>query len=302
MDMSPATGTTLPELDAETRAALTARRDAPGVIRAAFHFGAIGLCGAGIAADVALWPLLIVVQGVLIAFLFTLEHEATHGTPFRNQRLNEWAGHLAGAANLVPFLWFRYFHLAHHRHTNLPDKDPELDAPKPATRLGWAWHVSGLPFWWANIRLLGRLARGEERPDYLPSRARRRAEREARVLLGLYAVALASLLVSPVLFWVWILPALIGQPALRVYLLAEHGDCPQVASILDNTRTTLTNQLVRLIAWNMPYHVEHHAYPNVPFHALPRLHRRMRDALRVTAPGYAAFTRRYLSRRPWRAS
>ena len=115
-------------------------------------------------------------------------------------------------------------------------------------------------------------------------------------------MALASLLVSPVLFWVWILPALIGQPALRVYLLAEHGDCPQVASILDNTRTTLTNRLVRLIAWNMPYHVEHHAYPNVPFHALPRLHRRMRDALRVTAPGYAAFTRRYLSRRPWRAS
>ncbi len=54
---------------------------------------------------------------------------------------------------------------------------------------------------------------------------------------------------------------------------------------------------MRFLAWNMPYHVEHHVYPQVPFHRLPELHRMMRDALKVTADGYAGFTRDYLRRR-----
>lgn len=39
-----------------------------------------------------------------------------------------------------------------------------------------------------------------------------------------------------------------------------------------NTRTTLTTRVVRFLAWNMPYHAEHHAMPSVPFHKLPVLH------------------------------
>jgi fatty acid desaturase len=67
--------------------------------------------------------------------------------------------------------------------------------------------------------------------------------------------------------------------------------------MFENTRTTFTTALVRFLAWNMPYHVEHHVYPAVPFHNLPALHHLIRDELRVTAKGYAAFTRDYLSRR-----
>ena len=77
---------------------------------------------------------------------------------------------------------------------------------------------------------------------------------------------------SPALLWVWIVPILLGQPFLRAYLLAEHARCPHVANMLENTRTTFTTALVRLIAWNMPFHAEHHAYPAVPFHKLPRFH------------------------------
>ena len=83
---------------------------------------------------------------------------------------------------------------------------------------------------------------------------------------------------------------LLGQPVLRLYLLAEHGRCPFVANMFENTRTTFTNALVRRLAWNMPYHAEHHAWPVVPFHRLPDLHVMTAPHLRVTAPGYAAFT------------
>jgi fatty acid desaturase len=90
----------------------------------------------------------------------------------------------------------------------------------------------------------------------------------------------------------------LAQPFLRLYLLAEHGDCPQVANMLENTRTTFTNRVVRFVAWNMPYHAEHHCYPAVPFHNLPALHDIAREQLQVTAPGYVAFSRDYLARRP----
>ena len=52
----------------------------------------------------------------------------------------------------------------------------------------------------------------------------------------------------------------------------------------------LTVALVRLFAWNMPYHAEHHAYPAVPFHALPRLHERVRARIANLDPGYLAAT------------
>jgi fatty acid desaturase len=43
-------------------------------------------------------------------------------------------------------------------------------------------------------------------------------------------------------------------------------------SVLDRTRSFDPGPLGRLLMWNMPFHAEHHAYPAVPFHALPRLH------------------------------
>ena len=104
-------------------------------------------------------------------------------------------------------------------------------------------------------------------------------------------------MVSPLLFWVWLLPVVLGQPALRLYLLAEHGDCPRVANMFEYTRTTITTRMMRFLAWNMPYHVEHHVYPAVPFHQLPALHKVMQAELRVTAAGYARFTQDYLARR-----
>lgn len=279
----------------ETRTALTERSDGRGVLHLSGHAGAILTVGTLIGVGVPGWWLLLPVQGVLIVFLFTLEHECTHKTPFASDALNDRVGHVTGALILNPFIWFRFFHLAHHRFTNVPG-DPELEGPKPQTRGQIAWHVSGLPLWWASIRLLFRLAMGAERPSYLPERVRPRAEREARVLLTLYALALATLFWSPLVFWVWILPNLLGQPFLRLYLLAEHGDCPQVTDVFANTRTTFTTALVRFLAWNMPYHVEHHVFPSVPFHRLPALHRLIRAHLQVTADGYVAFSRDYLAR------
>jgi fatty acid desaturase len=284
-------------LDPAVKAALTARSDRDGLLHLAGHLGAIVLCGALIAAGVPGWWVLLPLQGVLVIFLFTLEHEATHQTPFASARLNEWVGRLCGFLILLPFAWFRYFHLAHHRWTNIPGRDPELGSAKPVTRRAWVWHVSGVPYWIAQARLMGALVIGRAAGDYLPAGALPRIVAEARVMAVGYALVAVSLFVTPVLFWVWLCPVLLGQPFLRLYLLAEHGDCPQVTNMFENTRTTFTTALMRFLAWNMPYHTEHHVYPAVPFHKLPVLHAMMKEELRVTAEGYGAFTREFLGRR-----
>jgi fatty acid desaturase len=60
-----------------------------------------------------------------------------------------------------------------------------------------------------------------------------------------------------------------------------------------NSRTTFTARAVRWLAWNMPYHAEHHAMPSVPFHRLPELHALTRSELRCTERGYLRFAARY---------
>jgi fatty acid desaturase len=288
----------LASVPAEAREAMVTRSNRAGLWHLAGHLGGILAVGTLIGLDVPGWWLLVPVQGVLIVFLFTLEHEATHRTPFANERLNDAVGRVAGFVLLLPFEWFRFFHLAHHRWTNIAGKDPELAGEKPATRLAWIWHVSGMPYWLAEVRLLARLVWGRVDDDFVPPAAKRRVVWDARGMAVGYLVLAVNPVLWPLFWWVWILPVLVGQPFLRLYLLAEHGDCPRVANMFENTRTTFTNRVVRFLAWNMPYHVEHHVWPQVPFHRLPVLHRMMRDELRITADGYAAFTKAYLARRP----
>lgn len=281
-------------LKAREKVALNARNRFAGLLHLAVHVVVIlGL------AVVVMWGgllgwLAMVPLGIVLVFLFTLEHEATHKTPFENMWVNEVAGHVCGVILLLPFQWFRYFHLAHHRHTNDPDKDPELLAGgAPDTRAALIWHVTGMPYWKGMIRKVWRNAFGENRDPYVPAPAKGRVKREARVMVGIYmGVALFSLF-NLLLIWVWLIPVIIGQPFLRMYLLAEHGRCAFVANMLANTRTTYTNMIVRFLAWNMPYHVEHHTFPQVPFYNLPQLNELMAAHLIETKDGYIKFSAEY---------
>ncbi|MEL7254706.1 MAG: fatty acid desaturase [Pseudomonadota bacterium] len=283
-------------LQPEDLAALNETADGPGLWHLAGHLGLMVGFGTWIALGLPLWQVVLVAQGIVICFLFTLEHEATHKTPFRTEWLNEWVGRFCGVMILQPFTWFRYFHLAHHRFTNIPGKDPELDGGvKPQTWGAYLRFISGLPFWWdLAVQTVGN-ALGRDPGAYIPRHARPRVIVEARWMLGVYALVAASLFFSPLLFWVWILPCVLGQPFLRLYVLAEHGRCAFVANMFENTRTTYTNRVVRFLAWNMPYHVEHHSLPQVPFHKLPELHGRMQGHHKVVSNGYREFTAEFVS-------
>jgi fatty acid desaturase len=274
---------------------LGARSDRKGLRQLGWHLGALTASGILLwSARGSLWLLPAMVgHGVLLVSLFAPLHESIHWTAFRTRRLNDVVAWGCGAALVLPPAYFRAFHFAHHRHTQDPARDPELAAPKPGTLLEYLWHVSGLPYWRERLVTTLRHARGRVDEPFIAPRARPQVMREARLLLGVYVLgALASTaLLSPALLYLWALPALLGQPFLRLYLLAEHTDCPLVSSMLENSRTTRSLAPIRRLAWNMPYHAEHHAYPALPFHALPAAHRLLRSKIAVQAPGYVAVHR-----------
>jgi fatty acid desaturase len=92
----------------------------------------------------------------------------------------------------------------------------------------------------------------------------------------------------------WIFPLLAGQPFLRLFLMAEHTGCASSDNVLANTRTTTSNGVIRLLSWQMTYHVEHHCFPSVPFHSLGGVNSLIRDRAEVVAPGYLAVHRKLL--------
>lgn len=280
----------------ELRARLLHRCDRPGVIRLTAHVGALIATGAAIVADAPFEPVLWVVHGILLVFLFTLMHEAIHRTAFHTNWANELIGTVCGFLLFLPAQHFRLFHFAHHRHTNEPEQDPELAVPKPDTLLEYVIHVTGVPTLWRQLVGLGRNAVGRNRDAFVTSAMARTVQWEAIGAIVGYAVCggVSYLLSTTVLLEVWIGPLLLGQPFLRLYLLAEHGRCPLVANMLENTRTTFTNAAVRGLAWNMPYHAEHHCLPAVPFHQLPEFHRYLHRHLRQTERGYARFHGKYV--------
>lgn len=286
--------TIIASLNADTKTRLTARSDRRGLIHLAGHLAAIMAMGSYIGWQGPLWGLVLIPYGIAIVFLFTLSHECTHATPFERPWISDVVGHAIAPIMMLPFVWFRYFHLAHHKHTNDPENDPEIAGHgRPASWPAYLIYLSGWGYWSGNARTLWTNAFDQITAPYLPQRRHRAMRREARILLAVYALAAFSLLFTPLLLWLWLLPVLIGQPVLRLYLLAEHGHCPPVTNMLENTRTTFTNRLVRALAWNMPYHSEHHSMPNVPFHQLPALHAEMAQHLRSTSPSYTAFSRGY---------
>jgi fatty acid desaturase len=279
---------------------LSARSNLQGFVRAASHYGAIVVMGAiiwlvssryGIA-----WALpLMFVQGYFVAFLFMVVHETAHKTAFRSRALNLALGHLSAFAIALPYEYYCLFHWDHHRYTQDPGKDPELIVgPMPASDTQLAIAYTGLLQFAYRVQLMLRHAfTGKVTASWIPANKRHIVVREARLYVAAYlALLLASLVPhTATMLWVWIIPLLAGQLILRPYLYSEHTGCERTRTAFENTRTTATGVLMKWFAWNMPYHVEHHAYPSVPFHALPKLNRIVAEQIVFKGRSYRAVTR-----------
>ncbi|MDB4973142.1 MAG: fatty acid desaturase [Myxococcaceae bacterium] len=275
---------------------LQQRSDARGLLRFAGHLLAIVASGLlyGFLLQRGTHPLLVlpalVAYGFTFVTMFAAMHEAMHRTAFKTVWLNNTVGWLAGLLSFYNSDFFRYYHTWHHRFANLPGKDPELDDPQPTSVGSYVLAMSGLHWWAGKLQTHALVALGKvEGYPFLNDKTRRSVVRSVRLQLLVYgvAVALSLALGQPYFLLYWLLPVAAAQPLLRIILLAEHTGCSEDDNALSNTRTTLTSWPVRFLMWEMPYHAEHHRYPQLPFFALASAHRSMQPHLvHVARRGY----------------
>ena len=266
------------------------------------HYTLIGLLGwfTWITFPQLLCVVVLLIHAFVLGFLFSPLHECAHGTAFRSRWINETVLWLTSLVYIVPPYFFRYFHLGHHRYTQVPGKDPSLVLPEPATFLQYLWYCAALWFWWRNISWIIKHAAGIVDPAsnaYVPKARLHLMMLEARIMLGIYCLV-ALLLFSSGYGWTlllcWLLPRFLGEPIQRILRVAEHVGCEESPDLLKNTRTTLSNRIVHLIAWQMPFHSEHHLYPNVPFYHLEKIHKHVANRVIVEPEGYVAGQRKII--------
>lgn len=268
-------------LSTEQLRALQRRSNGRGAARLAGHVAAIGVSGGlyGVAlergAPVAIVAVVGVGYGFTLVTMFAAMHETVHRTAFGSRWLNDWVGWFAGLLSFYNSTFYRYYHGWHHRFTQIPGRDPELDDPKPTGFGSYVAELSGYHWWLGKLQAHARIALGRvEETPFLSEATRPRVVRSVRLQLGVYALGiLLSVVAGEAWFFTyWLLPVALGQPLLRFILLAEHTGCSEDADPLTNTRTTHTLRPVRFLMWEMPFHAEHHRYPSLPFFALARAH------------------------------
>jgi len=283
-------------------AQLNILRDGPAWLRLVSHLGLI--VGAGViwrlpSLPLALRLLGLWVSGIGLACCFAGLHECCHRTAFRSKPLNDAVAWLLGLLSFYNATFYRRYHQWHHRYTHQPGLDPELEDPVPTSVGRYLLEVSGWNWWTGKLRGYCRLLWGDLSVyPYLSAEIRPQVRRSVRLQFLVYAL-LAVLSWAGghgALLWSWLLPLAVGQPFLRLLLLAEHTGCAYSADGLANTRTTLTIAPVRWLMWNMPFHAEHHLYPSLPFHALPAAHRWIGPRLQHLDRGYLAVHAQLLPR------
>jgi fatty acid desaturase len=205
-------------------------------------------------------------------------HECSHGTAFKTRWMNEVVFQVAAFMILRQATPWKCSHIRHHRETIIVGRDPEIPLqpkPVPRTLLMEIIHLFG------STRELKRLALhaagrlDEEEKEYIPQSQRRKVFWEARayalifLIVAVWCIYTGSLLPAMLIG----LPSFYGVSLVLTLSVMQHVGLPE--DVLDhrlNSRTVYMNPFVRFLYWNINYHLDHHMFPTVPYHALPALH------------------------------
>ena len=218
-------------------------------------------------------------------------HECGHGTAFKTQWMNDAVYQVASFMVMRnPVIW-RWSHTRHHTHTIIVGHDPEIIAMRPADLIKLAGALFGIPDVLAYFPELVRAAFGllpETTRSFIPDSEQPRVFFWARVHLTVYAavvlLALSTWSILPLMLVG--LPRMYGAWHMVMTGVMQHlGLAENVLDHRLNSRTVYLNPVSRFLYWNMNYHVEHHMFPMVPYHALPKLHALIKHDLPEPHPG-----------------
>lgn len=260
---------------------LMKKRDGPALRDTAIWIAALILSGS---AGIWLWGTWLAifpfaVYGVLYGSAGDSRwHECGHGTAFKTRWMNDVVYQIACFMMLrEPRVW-RSSHSRHHADTLIVGRDPEIACMRPPAFLGLALNLFAIK---GGVKALGHIllhATGRlsaEERSFIAERWWPEVYWVARIWLTLFCVvAVACVALHSVLPAMLVgLPTFYGGFMTLIFGLTQHAGLAE--DVLDhrlNSRTVYMNPVSRFIYWNMNYHLEHHLFPMVPYHALPELH------------------------------
>jgi len=231
------------------------------------------------------------VYGLLYASSDHYAHELSHGTPFKTRWLNEIFLYLCGFMTLHEVHYWRWSHTRHHTHTLIVGRDPEIGVPRPPNLVAIVSDLFFLQSGFKQMRNILSHAAGRITPDgqhFIPLGERAKVIRASRVFVAIWLLVILACVATHS----WLPALLVGLPrfyggALALLLnLTQHAGMPEgVHDHRLNCRSFRAGPVISFLYANMNYHVEHHMFPMVPFHALPQLH----EAIRTQClPAYAS--------------
>lgn len=280
-----------------TMRTLLERRDGPAIRNTLLWFGLI--IGAGVGTYL-LWPSwLAIIPYAIYSVLYASTsdsrwHETGHGTAFKTDWMNNLLYEIASFMVMRESTVWRWSHTRHHSDTIIVGRDPEIAVPRPpdirAIMLS-VFNLSVYPKYFRHIMLhsVGRVTAEEKM--FIPESEWGKMFLRARIYVAIYVgVIVLSFHVGSILPLLFVgLTNLFGTWLLVVYGLTQHAGLAE--NVLDhrlNCRTVYMNPVNRFLYWNMNYHVEHHMYPLVPFHALPKLHEAVKEDCPAAYPSLFA--------------
>jgi fatty acid desaturase len=205
-------------------------------------------------------------------------HECSHGTPFRTAKYNDWVYQIASFCMVRNPVSWRWSHARHHTDTIIVGRDPEIVAMRPPALFRIFLNLFGLidaMQGWKRMLLNASGKLDAEEASYIPESEHAKVITVARIWVVIYAVVitLAVAMQSILPLMVIGLPRLYGAwHHVMTGVLQHAGLAENVIDHRLNSRTVYMNPISRFIYWNMNYHIEHHMFPMVPYHQLPRLH------------------------------
>ncbi len=260
---------------------LNEKSDWYGSLQLGSHIFVILLLGYAHALALGSWWVLVTgaLLGIAINFLYAGQHELSHWTVFKTKYLNEFFGRVIGFTMLFPRDYDQVMHFAHHRWTQDWERDGELTRA-PYTLSSYLVWMSGLTYWRNRVVGMIRRARGIIIEPYIGAAHESKIIRESRLHLVGYGIIIAASIYfeSWAAATFWLLPMLVTKPVHQLQNTIEHLGLSHESDILNNTRSTRTNALMRWLCWQMPYHTAHHSYPSVPFWQLRKLNARIEAA------------------------
>lgn len=265
---------------------LLERRNGPAIRDTIIWFALIILCGwLTIVLWGAVWAILpYLAYAVLFASASDSRwHESGHGTAFRSDWMNNVLYEISSFMVMRESVVWRWSHTRHHSDTIIVGRDPEILVPRPPDVKAIVLSFINLSvyskyFKTMTLHAFGRLTPAEK--TFVPESEFPKIYRNARIYFAIYTgvIGLCIAMFSILPLMMVGLVNLFGSWLMVIYGYTQHAGLAE--NVLDhrlNCRTVYMNWINRFLYWNMNYHMEHHMYPLVPYHNLPKLHEEVKE-------------------------